>query len=272
MGLMNALIRLDAKVVPRLARGLVRVGSVIRGWRVRPLTVVATTLVLAVGATAVWRLVRSEPGGSYGTSPAWVGVREGDSIPEYVESSQAKLEALAAAAPDETVFALVSFGRYLTPDQVASVVGVAPGVDSVVGYGRVPLPGRQTQRVSLPAEQLPGDLVAGMLAIADDKDHDAGTYESSAAAETNESLRLTYASNAALDRAEATAYRAACACVFALLVRATPSALTTLSNRAEVRAIEPAPDVNDPAGAVIVAPLPEQVDRVEPPPDESPAD
>ena len=269
MGLLNALTRLDARVVPRLSRGLIRVGGAVRGWRVRPLSVIATTLVLAVGATAVWRLVRPEPGGSDGTSPVWVGVREGESIPGYVESSRAKLEALAAAAPDRTVLALVSFGQYLTPEQVASVVGAVPGVASVVGYGRVPLPGRQTQRVSLPAEQLPGDLVAGMVAVADDKDRDAGTYESSAAAETDDSLRLIYASNAALDRAEAAAYRTACACVFALLVRAMPSALVTLSNQAEVRAVEPAPEVNDPDGAVVSPPLPEQVDRVEPPVDES---
>jgi hypothetical protein len=269
MGLMNTLSRLDAKVVPRLSRGLVRVGGIARGWRVRPLTVLATALVLAVAATAVWRLVRTEPGGSDGTSPVWVGVHDGDSLPGYVESSRAKLAALAAQSPDRTVFALVSFNRYLTPDQVAAVVAAVPGLGGVVGYGRVRLAGRQTARVSLPAYELPGDLVGGMAGVADDKDRDADTYDKQAAEQTDDSLRLIYASNAEVSRAEAAAYRTACACVFALLVRGTPAVLVTLSRQAEVRAVDPAPDIAHPDDAVVSPPLPEQLDRVEPPPDDS---
>jgi hypothetical protein len=267
--LMHALNRLDAKVLPRLARGVVRVGDAVRGWRVRPLTVVATTLVLAVAVTAVWRLVRPEPGGSDGTSPVWVGVREGDSIPEYVESSRARLAALAANAPARPVFALVSFGHYLRPDQVAAVIYRVPGLDSVIAYGRVPLPGRQTERISMPAERLPEDLIAGMDGVARRKEVDAGTYDTLAGEQVDQALRLIYATNAEVSRAEALAYRTACGCVFALLVKATPAVLVTLSAQVEVRAVDPEPDIDAPADAVFAPPLPEQMDRVAPPADES---
>ena len=266
---MNALARLDAKVVPRLARGLVRVGDAVRRWRVRPLTVVATALVIAVGATATWRLIRPEPGGSYGSSPGWIGVREGDSVPAYVESSRARLAAIVAKSPERTVFALVSFREYLTPQQTASVVGAASGVGTVIWYGRVPLTGRQTELVSLPAQRLPDDLIAGMAGVAGRKDLDADTFETLAREQTDTSLQSIYASNAEVSRAEASAYRASCACVYALLVRAAPGVLLTLSGVAVVRAVDPAPDVNSPRDAVFSPPLPEHVDRVEPPPDES---
>jgi hypothetical protein len=268
VGLMNALSRLDAKVVPRLSRGLVRVAGALPGWRVRPLTVVATLLVLAVGTTATWRLIRPEPGGSYGTSPAWVGVREGDSIPGYVGSARAELAALAAQSPDRSVLALVSLREYLTPDQVASVVGAVPGIGSVIWYGRVPLPGRQTELVHLPAQRLPDDVVAGMAGVAGRKELDADSFETLAGEQTEASLKLIYASNAEVSRAEAAAYKASCACVYALLVRATPGVLIALSEQAEVRAVDPAQDVDNPDDAVISPPLPEQVDLVEPPADE----
>ncbi len=222
---------------------------------------------LAVGATAAWRLVRPEPGGSYGTSPVWVGVREGDSVPAYVESSRAELAALAAQSPDRAVFALVSFRQYLTPAQVASVVAAAPGVGTVIGYARVPLPGRQTELVSLPAQRLPDDLIAGMAGVAGRKDLDADTYETLAASRPTRRCGRSTRPTRRCRGAEADAYRAVCACV---LRAAGPGArrpsCVTLAGQAEVRAVDPAPDVNSPRDAVFSPPLPEQVDRVEPPP------
>jgi hypothetical protein len=265
---MEALTRLDAKVVPRLARGMNRVARVIRGIRVRPLTVVATVLVVAVVGTALWRLARPEPG-SPGSSPTWIGVHESDSIPAYVESTRVRLAELVTQAPDRPVLALVSFGAYLTPDQVTAVVARVPEVAPLTGYARVPIPGRQTERVSLAAERVPGDLVAAMAALATRKESDARTSESLASEQPPGPQRTVYASNAEVARAEAAAYRGACACLFALLVRATPAALTSLAQTAEVRAVDPAPDIANPDDGTFVAPLPEQVDRVQPIADEA---
>lgn len=271
MGLMGLLGRLDSRVVPRLARGLHRLTGAASRRRVRPLTVVAAVLLLAVAATGVWRLVRPQRATSEGTSPVWVGVRDGDSVPRYLEASRAKLSALAAAQPDQPVYALVTFSTYLDPDQVRAVATIAPDVTSVRGYARVPLPRRQTERVTLAAARLPADLIADMALVADRKDGDATTYERLATDQLGAELRAIYDSNAKVSRAEADAYRSGCACVFALLVRATPGVLTVLADQPDVRTVDPADNVAAPDDAVFAAPLPEQTDRVEPPADDLPS-
>ena len=267
MGLMSAMRRLDEAVVPRLARGLTRV----RRRRVRPLTIVAAVLLVAVAATGVWRLVRPEPGGGDGTSPLWVGVRDGDSVPRYIDAASAELSALAAAQPGSPVYALVSFREYRSPGEVAAIIASVAGITPVHAYARVPLPDRQTQRVRLAAQRLPDDLVADMVRVADRKNGDAATYERMAQNEPGVQLKEIYRSNAEVSRAEANAFRDACACVFALLVRGSPDALTTLSGRPEVRVVDPAAAVADPDDAVFSAPLPEQTDRVQPPADSLPS-
>ena len=272
MGLMARFSRIDSRVVPRLARGLHRLTGAARRRRIRPLTVVAAVLLLAVAATGVWRLVRPERSTSEGTSPVWVGVRDGDSVPRYLEASRAKLAMLAAAQPDQPIYALVTFSRYLNPDQVRTVATAAPDVTSVRGYARVPLPGRQTERVMLAAARLPADLIADMAVVAARKDDDAATYERMATAdELGTQLRDIYDSNARVSRAEADGYRSACACLFALLVRAKPGALTALADQPDVRGVDPADNVAAPDDAVFVAPLPEQTDRVQPPTDDLPS-
>jgi hypothetical protein len=227
-------------------------------------------VVLLVGgaALAVATLIRPEPGGSPGTSPDWVGVHDGDSIPDYIEVSASRLAALAADEPDRVSYALVSFTRYLTPDEVAAMLRRAPGVTSVTAYARVPLPGRQTERVALSAIRLPEELVAAMGQVADRKEADAQAYVASAAQEPEGTLRQIYASNADVSRAEASAYRQFCACVFAVVVRGSATALSGLAEVADVRAVDPAPELLDPTRAVFSPPLPEQVEWATPPVDD----
>jgi hypothetical protein len=56
--------------------------------------------------------------------------------------------------------------------------------------------------------------------------------------------------------------------VYALVVHGRPDALRELAGRAPIRAVDPAPEVVELGSAVFVAPLPEQADRVAPPPDD----
>jgi len=56
-------------------------------------------------------------------------------------------------------------------------------------------------------------------------------------------LRRAYENAAQIAASEAAAYRAHCACVFAAVVRATPAVLEDLAGRAEVRVVDPAPEV-----------------------------
>jgi len=269
-----ALSRVDEMVLPRLSRGLARARARTFRWRGRRAAVVAVVLVAAAVTTSVVVLTRPGPGRAPGTSPIWVGVHEGDLVPVYVELSAARLAALVADDPDRVVYALVSFTRYLTPDEVAAVVGAVPEVASVTAIGRVPLPGRQTQLVTLAAIRLPHDLLASMAEVAEGKESDAESYAARAREQPEGTLREIYESNAEVARAEAAAYRQACGCVYGLVVRGTTTALTELAAENDIRAVDPAPDVADPRAAVFAPPLPEHVDRVTPPVDEDlpPAD
>jgi hypothetical protein len=291
----EALSRVDEKVLRRLSRGYLRLrddwrraprarGSAVAGpfahrapgsepaapmRRVRPATVLTVLVLAGSVALAVATLVPSEPARPGGTSPAWIGVHDGDSIPAYLERSRARLEALAARDANHVGYALASFRSYLTPDGVAVVLAETDAVAGVTAYARAPLPGRQTERVSLSAIRVPADLVAAMARVADRKEQDAARYAALAQGEPEGTLRRIYASQAEVARAEAQAYRQGCACVFALVVRGPAAALVELATSPEVRVVDPATGVSDPGQAVFVPPLPEQVDRVTPPADDA---
>ena len=268
---MTILTRMDDRVVPRLARGLGRVVDTGRAHKPRPLTVAAIVLVLAVGATGAWRLNLTPGGHDDGTSPIRVGVRDGDSVPVYISASNAKLAMLTSQSPDRTMFALVSFIRYLNPDEVAAVVDSQPkgSVTPVFGQGRVPLPRRQTLLVTLPAGSVPADMVAEMTAIASRRAGDAASYRRLAATEPNPSVKAIWSSNADVAQQEAAAYRMLCSCVYALVIRATPAEMTQLARRIDVRVVDPVPDISNSGDATFSAPLPEQVDVVAPLPDDA---
>lgn len=52
--------------------------------------------------------------------------------------------------------------------------------------------------------------------------------------------------------------------MYAVVVRATPAALSKIAARMEVRTVDPAPEVLRPEHALFVAPLPEQQDIAAP--------
>jgi hypothetical protein len=107
-----------------------------------------------------------------------------------------------------------------------------------------------------------------MAEVAEGKEADAESYAARAGEAPDGALRQIYESNAEVARAEAAAYRQACACVYAMVARGSVAALAQLARAEEVRAVDPAPDLTDPRQAVFAPPLPEQVDRVSPPVDE----
>jgi hypothetical protein len=254
---------MDQKLLPRLARLLTRLRLRAARWRVALLGVLVVAVVTATLAT----ILKPDSSPPSGTSPTWVGVHEGFSIPMYIEANHARLAALVAADPQRVAYALVSLRDYFAPAEVAVMFA---GITSVTAFARVPLPGKQTELVDLAAVRLPADLVAGMAALADRKVADADYYDRLAQAEPQGTLRGIYRSNADLSRAEADAYRSGCACVFALVVRASASALAALETAANVRTVDVEPELTDPGQAVFSPPLPEQTDRATPPDDDLP--
>ncbi|SCL23676.1 hypothetical protein [Micromonospora inyonensis] len=260
--------QLDERFLPSLARAVDG-----RAPRPRLLGWVALVSVSAVLLTAVWTTDRPPTGDRTVGEVTRVGVGQGDSIPGYLRSAGDELAALPDPAPSASAgstWALVSLAEYLPPDRLAPVLGDVP-VSAV--FGRVPLPGRQTQIVRIPALRVPEDVRAGMVELADRKDREAADYRTRSAELTGEGprereLRQLYDSGAEVSAAEAAAYRAGCSCVYAAVVRAEPPRLRTVAARPGVRAVDPAPEVDRLDRAVFTPPLPEQEDLVRPPTDE----
>ena len=263
---MEKLHRLDERVLPRLARGLRRIRELPRP---RALVVVAALLVLAVVVTIAWE-ANGPAGDADGIDSIRVGPQDGDSIPAYLQTSREELGRLAAGttARAEPMYALVTLAVYASPERVASLFRPYTDLTTWVAYARVPLPRRQTERVLLAAERLPADLIGAMTKVASSKSDEAARATRLAQSESSADRRVLYESLANLASAEASAYRQTCACVFAVVVRGTPAALAALATEADVRAVDPAPEVTQLDRAVFFAPLPEQVDRVRPPIDD----
>ncbi|MCO1597862.1 hypothetical protein M8C17_22180 [Micromonospora sp. RHAY321] len=268
----DLLRQLDQRLLPPLTRAVSRLGD--RSARSGVLTWAALVSSAAVLATAVWAADDTPVGDRTVGEVTRVGVVDGDSVPGYLRSAAADLAALPTTAPTsgDGTYALVTLDAYLPPQRLAAVLGDV-GVSTV--FGRVPLPGRQTEIVRIPALLVPDDVVAGMAQVASRKDTEAADYRARAAAVTGDGaaereLRERYVSGADVAAAEAEAYRSGCACVYAAVVRATPGLLRGVAARPDVRAVDPAPEVYRLDRTVFTPPLPEQRDVVRPPADSGP--
>ncbi|WP_433310869.1 hypothetical protein ACQP0U_23635 [Micromonospora sp. CA-269861] len=267
----NLLRQLDQRLLPPLTRAVARLGD--RSARSGVLSWAAVLSAAAVLGTAVWAVDDTPVGDRTVGEVTRVGVADGDSVPGYLRSAAADLAALPAPAAEGGTYALVTLDAYLPPQRLATVLGDV-GVSTV--FGRVPLPGRQTEIVRIPALRVPDDVVAGMGEVAVRKETEAADYRARAAAVNGDGvgereLREQYASGAEVAAAEAAAYRTGCACVYAAVVRATPVALRGVAARPDVRAVDPAPEVYRLDRTVFTPPLPEQRDVVRPPADTGPS-
>jgi hypothetical protein len=264
----DLLRRLDSRFLPVLARGAVRLSQ--PAHRSRVLGGTAVLSVAAVMGTAIWAADRSGAGGDLTVGQVVrVGVATGDSIPAYVRASRAELASLARATPSIETYALVALSEYVSPARLTPIVR---GTSLSEVLARVPLPDMQTEIVRLPAQRLPADAEAGMAAAADKKDREARNYRARGAGvagdgQAERELRRLYETGAAVAQAEASAFRANCACLYAAVVRGTPAALGEITRRVGVRAVDPAPEVQRLERAVFLPPLPEQSDVVRPPTD-----
>ncbi|MFI7605146.1 hypothetical protein ACIBTV_08475 [Micromonospora sp. NPDC049366] len=260
----DLLRQLDQRLLPPLTRAVARLAD--GSARPRLLSSTALLSVAAVLLTAVWATSRDRSVGDPTVGEVTrVGVVDGDSVPGYLRAAAADLAALPPAEPPGGTYALVSLDTYLPPQRLAAVLG---DVSVSAVFGRVPLPGRQTEIVRIPALRVPDDVTAGMAGLAARKDREAADYRARAAAAVDDrDLRQVYASNAEVAAAEAEAYRSGCACVYAAVVRAEPTRLRAVAARGAVRAVDPAPEVRRLDRTVFTPPLPEQRDVVRPPAD-----
>jgi hypothetical protein len=234
------------RMLPPLTRGLSRIGTAPS--RLRIMTGLAVASAVALLVTVVW-VADHGPGPENPTGDVVrVGVVEGQSVAGYLRSSRRELAALLPAsgspAAGET-WALVSLKAYLAPDKLQALLD---GVPVAEVYARAPLPEVRTQVVKIPVYRMSQDVVAGMLNAALARDQEQADYrklgEELKGDGVNElRLRRAYDSAARTAALEAAAYRAHCACLFAAVVRTAPGTLEQLARRAEVRVVDPAPEV-----------------------------
>jgi hypothetical protein len=272
LGARDLLRDLDRRLLPPLASRLDRLagGGWMRRRRPRPLTVAALASAAAVAAAAVWSAVHQPPPDPSAATVARVGVVDGQSVPAYVAASRSELAHLVAGAagrPARPTYALVTLAAYLPPERLAQTLA---GVDVARVHTRVPLPDQQTAIGQIPVTRVPGDVIAGMVAVAAGKDQEAKTYQSLSAKlsgdeQQEQRLRAVYSGQAQLAAAEAAAYRSRCSCVYAAVVRGAPAALQGVAGRPQVRAVDPAPEVRQLDRAVFLPPLPEQTGTVRSP-------
>jgi hypothetical protein len=204
-----------------------------------------------------------------------VGVVQGQSVPGYLDATRGELAALAdptAPAAGET-WALVSLRGYLSAGMLPELLS---GAAVAQVYTRVPLAEAHTPVVRIPIYRLPADVLSGMLDTALQRDREHAEYEQLARKltgddENRQRARRAYASAARTAAAEASAYRSGCSCVFAAVIRATPSVLREVADRPSVRAVDPAPEVRQLDRTEFRPPLPEQNGTVPPEPPSSPA-
>jgi hypothetical protein len=203
-----------------------------------------------------------------------VGVVQGQSVPTYLRASRQELAALTdpSAPPAGATWALVSLDAYVPPGRLPALLAGA-GVAQV--YARVPLAAVQTQVVRIPVYRLPQDVTTGMDNAALQRDQERAGYLQLGGrlvgdGPNEERARRAYGASAATAAAEAAAYRAGCACVFAAVVRAAPAGLRQIAERPGVRVVDPAPEVRSLDNTEFRAPLPEQSGTVPDEPTQTP--
>lgn len=227
-------------------------------------TRILTGLAIASAATLLVAVIwLSEPGPpTTGAAPdvVRVGLVEGQSVRGYLDSSEDELAALDRSGRVADTWALVTLGAYVPPDRLPPIL---TGVAVAQVYARVPLPTAPTAVVRIPAYRIPQDVVDGMRATAALRDQERADELQLQRRVTGDTpadsrLRQAYATAARVAEAEAAAYRSACACVFAAVVRASPAALTSVAGRDEVRAVDPATELTSLDGVEFDPPRPEQ--------------
>ncbi len=253
------------RMLPPLTRGQSRIGTAPARLRIM------SGLAVASVAALLLAVVRAADHGPEVVHPSGdvvrVGVVEGQSVSGYLRSSRGELAALlpssGSPAAGET-WALVSLRAYLAPDTLQATLA---GVPVAEVYARAPLPAVRTPVVKIPVYRMPQDVVAGMLNAALARDQEQADYrklghklEGDGVNEIR--LRRAYDTAAQIAASEAAAYRAHCACVFAAVVRAAPAVLEALAGRAEVRVVDPAPEVRSLDRTEFRPVLPEQTTTV----------
>jgi hypothetical protein len=201
-----------------------------------------------------------------------LGPEVGADVAAYLSRAREDLSALAERDGDGRYLALVLLSDYVTPTALSSVL---QGLAVRQVYLRAPVAGELAEVIEVPT---PGDPLASLGAVyartaADKREQErefralADSIEGTGPQDADD--RAAYLVDADRVAAEASAYAADCACVFAAVVEGTASALAGLLAAPGVRGVEVAGRGTELA-ALEVRPLWPEVQGVVPTPPPAP--
>ena len=208
-------------------------------------------LVFVGGVVAVDRAERQPPPledpGPVATAPAElpgeggiVGPQIGQQVPVYIATATRRLQENAARSPDSAAYAVVSYAAYTKPTDLPKRLtkGVVP---LRVLYRVKPLPGRQTVSQEAPVRELVRDTHAAFDARAKLLEGEARNIRQLIPTVTDPAFLADYRSSAESFEREVQLLRGRCACVYAVVVRATYRVLRELLQVPGVRVVDAAP-------------------------------
>jgi hypothetical protein len=171
--------------------------------------------------------------------PTTLGPAPGTKVAFYLDATRKRAVLISRTAPDHTYAALVSFSRYLTPEQTRLLLGDLE-VTKVLAHVR--LPNAEVLPIPVTTTLVP-DLDVAFAAISKRKVRDRKEFVNLAATITGATkeerqFRAFYTDAAATAGREAAAYGSGCACVFAALVRGKARDLAALPALSGVRAVD----------------------------------
>jgi hypothetical protein len=172
------------------------------------------------------------------TAPTALGPEIGMKVDTYVETSRKRAVLVSQGSPDGVYTALVSFSKYLTPQQARLTLGELE-VTKVVLHAQLPT----SDVVPVAVDDMVPDLKKLYGDIARRKAQDAAEFTKLAASiqpasKEEKQFQSFYVAAAKQANLEATAYHFTCACVIAALVRGKARELAELPAVAGVRAVE----------------------------------
>jgi hypothetical protein len=274
---------LDQRWVPRAAHRLRRLGG--RAGGLRPVAAVSRSVSETVRAqpalagSIVVVFIASLLLGAFGTGPdnsrtrsapvvlpttppaalATIGPSPGTSVAVYLTRASVDLRHYGEIAANRSTYAVIDFGRYLTPDRALAVVG---DVDVARAYVRVPskLP---TMPRSVPlttgSELDTGILTAATVARATATSYAALLKALHPKTRADRLVKRRYAVEHAAAAVETRhlSHPSTCACVFAFVVHAGARQLGALARSPAVRVVDPAPPVVSLSGLTVLPLQPE---------------
>ncbi|MHD0303501.1 hypothetical protein [Rhodococcus erythropolis] len=222
----------------------------------RGLTPALAVVAVVVGVAAVVGVGFANPVPTPPITTDTLGPDSGEAVPDYLDRARDSV-----ASVDGPVWALVSFTRALTVDEV------------ITSTSSVQVPGAEVSgvRVSRVMFRVPIERVQTPLMSVPVPDNDEAVRRSPGVAATRLiSLGGDTDRQQQVALASAKQLSAGCACAVGVLVRATPEGLDAITRESNVRAVEALPSDASPWLAAVRPLLPEYVDVVAPGPDDGP--